>query len=268
MTIRSAIFSSLLSALTTLASAQTDDKSQLAYYPTENTDAAKIVASGNVADEATRLAILGKLRELYGERNIVDRISIGGVSPPPKWTENIEKLLNNSIKQVHNGQIHVNGTQISLKGNVSNAAQRQQISAAITTSLNPHYTITTELTVSESRQEILDKALSNRVIEFESGSASLTSSGQAILNDMVSAIKLTNARNVQIIGHTDNAGSRQSNIELSLARANAVRSYLGSKGIPTTSLSTIGAGPDHPIRNNDTLQGRAQNRRIEFQFLE
>lgn len=268
MTIRNAFSAGLLSALTTLATAQTDNKSQIAPSPTKNTDTSNVVASGNVADEATRLAILGKLRELYREHNIVDRISVGGVSPPPKWTENIEKILNSNIKQIQNGQIYVNGTQVSLKGNVESAAQRQQISTALTTSLSPHYTITTALTVSESRQEVLDKALSNRVVEFESGSANLTLTGQAILNDMAFAIKQTNAKSLKIIGHTDNAGGRQSNIELSLARANAVRSFLSSKGIPITSLSTIGAGPDHPIRNNDTAQGRAQNRRIEFQLLE
>ena len=259
---------SLLYALTTVSIAQIENKAPPSSSPTVVDDEAKVVASGNVADESTRQAVLGKLRELYGERNIVDKISVGGVIAPPKWSENIEKLLSNNIKQVHNGQIQVNGTQISLKGNVADATQRQQISSAITASLSSNYTIVNTLAVSHSRQEILDKALSNRVIEFESGSANLTDTGKAILDDMASIIKKINAQHIQIIGHTDNAGNRQSNIGLSLLRANTVRNYLFGKGIPAEGLSTIGSGPDHPTGSNDTPQGRAQNRRIEFRLLE
>lgn len=225
------------------------------------------MASGNVADEATRTAIVGKLRELYGEPNVIDRISVGGVQPPPKWSENVEKVLSSTIRQVRNGQIQVDGSQISLRGNVASPAQRQQMSA-IAASLSPNYTLVNALSVSDSRQQVLDQALSKRVVEFESGSANLTPAGQAILDDMASAIKRINAQNVQLIGHTDNAGRRQSNLALSLARANAVRSYLVARGVPASSLSPLGAGPDQPVRSNDTPEGRAQNRRIEFRFTE
>jgi OmpA-OmpF porin, OOP family len=56
--------------------------------PTQSTEApAKVVASGTVPDEASRATILGKLRDLYGAANVVDRLEVGGVVPPPNWSE-------------------------------------------------------------------------------------------------------------------------------------------------------------------------------------
>jgi OmpA-OmpF porin, OOP family len=73
-----------------------------------------------------------------------------------------------------------------------------------------------------------------------------------------------NTRTVEIIGHTDNSGNRASNIALSQARADAVKGYLVAKGISPQQLTTNGVGPDQPVASNDTTDGRARNRRIEF----
>lgn len=227
----------------------------------------KVVASGNVPDEASRVAILVKLRELYGEQNVVDRLEVGGVVPPPNWSENMTKILTPNLKQVHKGQLQVSGTQIALKGNVANEALRQQVVSQIATSLNPTYSIDNGLLVAGGEaQNVLDKTLSNRVVEFESGSATLTPVGRAILDEMGLAIRQIGTPKVQLIGHTDSQGNRQSNVALSLARANTVRSYLVDKGIPAESLSAAGSGPDHPVASNDTSEGRAKNRRIEFRL--
>jgi outer membrane protein OmpA-like peptidoglycan-associated protein len=67
-----------------------------------------------------------------------------------------------------------------------------------------------------------------------------------------------------IEGHTDNVGARDRNIKLSLARANAVQSYLTTKGVNPGRLTTKGFGPDDPIVSNDSESGRSRNRRVEF----
>lgn len=231
-------------------------------------EAAKVVASGTVPDEAARAAILGKLRDLYGAANVVDRLEVGGVVPPPNWTEYMTKLLNPNLKQVRKGQMQVNGTQIALKGNVANEAMRQQVVSDMATALNPTYTVDNGLIVAGggAAQTVLDKTLSNRVVEFESGSATLTPVGQKILDEMAAAIKQIGTPKVQVIGHTDSSGNRLANIGLSLARANTVRAYLIERGIPAESLSAVGSGPDHPVNTNDTAEGRAKNRRIEFRL--
>lgn len=224
-----------------------------------------VIASGVVPDEAARAAILSRLREVFGAANIVDRLEVGGVVPPPNWADYMGKLLTENLKEVHKGQMQVTGTRVALKGTVANEALRQQVVSKIALALNPTYTVDNALVVAgPAAQEVLDRTLSNRIVEFESGSATLTPKGIVILDEMVAAMKQIGMPKVQIIGHTDSSGNRQANVSLSLARANSVRDYLVSKGIPAESLTTMGSGPDHPVTSNATAEGRARNRRIEF----
>jgi chemotaxis protein MotB len=69
---------------------------------------------------------------------------------------------------------------------------------------------------------------------------------------------------VEIRGHTDNTGSYQGNVRISQRRADTVKEYLLRHGIPSYRIITKGFGPDNPIAPNNTREGRAQNRRIEF----
>ena len=229
-------------------------------------EAGKLIAAGTVPDEAARAAILGKLRELYGAANVVDRLEVGGVVPPPNWADNMTRLLSERLRQVHGGRLQVSGTRIALQGNVANEALRQQVVSEMAGALNPTYTIDNALVVGGGGQGVLDKTLANRVVEFETASARLTPAGSRILDEMAEAIKRIGTPRLQLIGHTDGNGKREANLELSLARANSVRNYLIEKGIPADSLAASGAGPDRPLGSNDTAEGRARNRRIEFRL--
>jgi outer membrane protein OmpA-like peptidoglycan-associated protein len=85
--------------------------------------------------------------------------------------------------------------------------------------------------------------------------------------ELVRAVKLlkkNSTMEVEIAGHTDNVGSDQYNKELSQRRANAVLEYLTQHGITTSRLTAIGYGEAQPIDSNDTEDGRATNRRVEF----
>jgi OOP family OmpA-OmpF porin len=73
---------------------------------------------------------------------------------------------------------------------------------------------------------------------------------------------------IEIGGHTDATGARATNLRLSLGRAMAVRAYLVSKGISPDRLVARGYGPDKPIADNKSVEGRAQNRRVELNLLE
>lgn len=65
-------------------------------------------------------------------------------------------------------------------------------------------------------------------------------------------------------GHTDSQGSHDSNMILSQNRAQAVRTYLVSQGVPPESITAVGIGPDRPVADNNTPEGRQQNRRVEI----
>jgi OOP family OmpA-OmpF porin len=114
---------------------------------------------------------------------------------------------------------------------------------------------------------VLDAALANRIIEFESGKATLTDAGKAILDQMSVALLKVKGKRVELIGHTDNAGSRASNVSLSQARAEAVKAYVTGKGVNPDSIAVSGEGPDRPVADNRSAEGRARNRRIEFKVI-
>ena len=69
---------------------------------------------------------------------------------------------------------------------------------------------------------------------------------------------------VEISGHTDNVGSDAYNQELSLRRAQSVKNWLVQRGVAGNRMKTVGKGENEPVASNDTAEGRAENRRIEF----
>ena len=73
---------------------------------------------------------------------------------------------------------------------------------------------------------------------------------------------------MRIEGHTDNRGKPQYNLELSKRRAAAVLRYLSEHGVEAARLESEGYGLDKPIADNNTEQGRAANRRVEFVVVE
>jgi len=227
-----------------------------------------VVISGTVPDEATKAAILQRARALYGVARVVDQVAVGSVVAPPNWSAHMQKLLAEPLKQVTQGQLTVEGNRVGIRGDVANEALRQQVASDMANSLNPTYTISNGLRVNAPAQKLLDTALARRIIEFESGQAVLRPSGMLILDEMAAALGQIGGRKVEVIGHTDNTGTREANLALSLARAGAVRSYLAAKGIAVASIAVAGAGPDQPLADNSSPEGRARNRRIEFRVAD
>jgi OOP family OmpA-OmpF porin len=228
----------------------------------------QILVSGTVPDEASKATMLARVRELYGAERVVDQLAIGNVSLPPNWNGYVQKLLGANLKLVSKGMLKIDGNNVTIRGEVANEAQRQQIASDIASSLNPTYTVNNGLRVSAAEQNLLDATLDKRIIEFDSGKATLTPSGKAILDEMAGALQKVKDKKVEVIGHTDNIGLRESNLALSQARAEAVRGYLSEKGIRPDMIAVSGQGPDRPVADNASPDGRARNRRIEFRVTQ
>ena len=228
----------------------------------------QVLATGTVPDEATKASVLARLREVYGADQVVDQIGVGQVSTPANWNSYVQKLITPDLKQISRGQLKIDGNTVSLRGEVANEAQRQKIASNVATSLNPTYTVNNGLRVSAAEQGILDSTLANRTVEFESGKATLTPAGRAILDEMAAAMVKLKERKIEIIGHTDNLGLPATNLGLSQARAEAVKAYLSTRGIKGDLLTASGQGADRPVASNDTSDGRARNRRIEFRMAQ
>ena len=101
-------------------------------------------------------------------------------------------------------------------------------------------------------------------VNFETGKSVLLPESQEILDRVAQSLIDNPEVTVEVGGHTDNTGRRASNLRLSEARANAVRDYLIGKGVEGARMTAKGYGPDQPVAENTTVQGRAANRRVEL----
>lgn len=232
------------------------------------TAAPPVVVAGTVPDEATRAAILQRLRELYGTQRVLDRIEVDAVIAPPNWGDRVLGMLGPGLRQVSAGELDIDGNSVRISGQVGSEAVRQQVASAIANAAGPSYVLKNALSGGgQTKQDVLDRALAGRIIEFQSGSATLTDGGRGILDEMAAALQQVGDQQVQVIGHTDSVGARQANVGLSLQRAIAVKAYLEQRGVSADHLGVQGFGPDRPVADNTTDEGRARNRRIEFRVL-
>jgi len=104
-------------------------------------------------------------------------------------------------------------------------------------------------------------------INFRRNSADIKASSFPLLKEAVSVFKEYPTLRVEISGHTSDEGKRDFNMKLSRKRAEAVKAFLVSAGIDESRIGTVGHGPDKPIADNETKEGKEKNRRIEFRLL-
>lgn len=104
-------------------------------------------------------------------------------------------------------------------------------------------------------------------INFKQGTAEIEPTSFETLDATVEILKKYPSIRLEVSGHTSSEGTDARNQELSVQRAEAVRSYFINKGIAEDRLAARGAGPSEPVADNGTRAGRQQNRRIEFRIL-
>lgn len=230
--------------------------------------------TGTVPDEATKKQILAKAEEVYGKDGFIDELKVGGVSAPA-WLSSALALMPFTKNGVTGGGLSAEGNSISLIGQVPAQADKDKIyaeavKAAPNTTINNLLTISGQKALSEEQAKVqvkLNEAIAGKVIEFESGKADLTENGKKVLDELAPILK-DSTDNLQIDGHTDNAGKPATNLSLSQRRAETVKTYLVSKGLDTKRFTTKGFGQEKPIAGtiqSQTDEEKARNRRIEFQ---
>lgn len=104
-------------------------------------------------------------------------------------------------------------------------------------------------------------------ILFETDSAKLTSSAVDLVSKIANVMIQNPNLKVAVVGHTDSTGDFNYNIKLSERRANAIVNQLVKDGVASNRLAGVGVGPLSPVATNDTVEGRAQNRRVELVLI-
>lgn len=112
-----------------------------------------------------------------------------------------------------------------------------------------------------AQNKVLKDAFEN--LQFETNKAVIKNASFPYLDELYKTMVKSNW-NLKLIGHTDNIGKDSSNLVLSKKRAEAVKEYLVNLGIAPERIKTEGRGEAEPIASNDTEEGRAKNRRVEF----
>ena len=103
-------------------------------------------------------------------------------------------------------------------------------------------------------------------IQFRSGSAVLTNASFNVLDEVAALLRQNPELKLLIEGHTSADGSLAGNMKLSEDRANSVKTYLVSRNIPESRLTTLGLGPARPLNDGKTVTERALNRRVELKL--
>ncbi len=123
-------------------------------------------------------------------------------------------------------------------------------------------------TLQEDKFKPLSKVTVLQGITFTLNSSEIHEASFSILNEIFARLVSTpNVEAVEIQGHTDNTGSVEFNRQLSLDRAKAVREYFVRLGYPARRIGSMGFGAERPLVSNDTVEGRAANRRIEIHLV-
>lgn len=121
--------------------------------------------------------------------------------------------------------------------------------------------------VAKKSAPVSDKVVFNADTFFDFDKYNLKPEGRQLLDQVAQQVKSVSLETVIAVGYTDSIGSDQYNLGLSMRRANAVKQYLVSKGVPADRIYTEGKGKADPIASNATAAGRAKNRRVEVEIV-
>jgi outer membrane protein OmpA-like peptidoglycan-associated protein/uncharacterized protein YidB (DUF937 family) len=252
---------------------------------TLSNDEGVIHYSGKVHDDGTRTSIINSLKAVYGTDKIQGDIGIDLNRGAAPWLVNFRAALENL--KVPGVEASFDGNSVNLGGIVSDA-DRDRISNSLKTVLGSGLVLGT---LSDRVSDLVSTAnakvvaaltslkagfdpkdlvgiLNQSIINFPSGASEVPASATALLQDAANQIKqLAPGTLLEIAGYTDSRGDLAANVALSQQRADAVRDVLIKAGVNPSMLVAKGYGSANPVANNDLVEGRFHNRRIEYHML-
>ncbi|MDO8397090.1 MAG: OmpA family protein [Bradyrhizobium sp.] len=232
--------------------------------------AGTVTLTGYVPDNNVHAAIATAAGRKILREKVVDNLK-ASVGAPAGFANAVVPALG-ALARLSTGTLVVSDREVKLSGDALYEAAAVQIRAGLGKDFPQGWQFKPEISVRPAAapvdatvcQQLLADLLAKAKIRFESGRATIDPDSAALLDRLVETAMRCSTVNIEIAGHTDADGEVAFNQDLSEKRAQAVTDYLVKAGLPASRFTPVGYGSTRPLAGNDTDEGKAQNRRIDF----
>lgn len=232
--------------------------------------ASTLKLTGYVPDNNAHAAIIAAIERKFLGVKIEDKLKASAGAPHGFAAATMAAL--SALSRLSTGTLTIQDRDVTLSGDALYPGANTRIAETLAARLPQGWKQKAELTVkpvaapvnTEICQQLLTGLLAKGTIQFETGKAVIDPDSAGLLDRLIETVLRCPGSQIEIAGHTDSDGDKESNLALSIRRAQSVADYLVKAGIPKERVTATGFGSERPVATNDTEEGKAQNRRIEF----
>jgi OmpA-OmpF porin, OOP family len=229
-----------------------------------------LTLTGNVPDKNAHAALVAAAGRKFFSEKVVDNLK-ESIGAPASFAAVVGPALG-ALSRLSTGTLVVTDREVKLSGDALYDAAAAQIRAGLGKDLPQNWQYKAEITVKPPSapvdntvcQQLFADLLAKARIRFEPGKADLSPDSLGLLDRLTETALRCPTANIEIAGHTDTDGEASQNQALSEKRAQAVADYMIRGGLPANRFTAVGYGSTQPMAGNDTEDGKAQNRRIDF----
>ncbi|WP_426439493.1 OmpA family protein [Bradyrhizobium genosp. P] len=232
--------------------------------------AVTLTLTGYVPDNNVHAALVAAAGRKFFSEKVVDNLK-ASVGAPTGFAAAVAPALG-ALSRLSTGTLVVSDREVKLLGDALYDVAAGQIRNGLGKEFPQGWQYKAEVSVKPAAapvdptvcQQLFSEILSKGNIRFESGKADIVSDSAGLLDRLIETAMRCPSATIEIAGHTDSDGEEAANQALSEKRAQAVMDYLARAGLPAERFVPIGYGSTQPVAGNDSEDGKAQNRRIEF----
>ena len=232
--------------------------------------ASTLTLSGYVPDNNIHATIVAAAKRKFFNEQIVDNLK-ASVGSPAGFTQGVVEALG-ALSRLSTGALTISDADVKLAGDALYDLAVDQIRADLRADLPQGWRGTADISPKPPAssvdptvcQQLFSELLAKAKIRFESGKATIDRDSAGLLDRMIETAMRCPTADIEVGGHTDTDGDADTNMTLSQRRAQAVVDYMVKAGVPADRMKAVGYGESEPVASNETDEGKAQNRRIEF----
>jgi OmpA-OmpF porin, OOP family len=231
--------------------------------------AVTLTLTGYVPDNNVHAALAAAAGRKFFNEKVADNIK-ASLGAPSGFANAVVPALG-ALSRLSTGTLVVSDREVKLSGDAFYDAAAAQIRAGLK-DFPQGWQFKADISVKPASapvdgtvcQQLFSGLLAKGKIRFESGRATIDPDSAGLLDRLIETALRCPSANIEIAGHTDADGEDDFNQALSEKRAQAVTDFLVKAGLPAERFTAMGYGSTQPVAGNDTDEGKAQNRRIDF----